>query len=503
MESLGNKKIGAFMKEQKGFAIGGANGVLVEQLSRMSNRHGLIAGATGTGKTVSLQVLAENFSRLGVPVFAADIKGDLSGLGNAGSPHLKIDERLKKIPLESYRQRPYPVVFWDIFGEQGHPIRSTISEMGPLLLSNLLGLNDTQSGILYSCFKIADDQGLLLLDLKDLRSMLIWMSNNASDLRKEYGNISSTSIGAIQRQLLVQEEQGAHYFFGEPAVKLADIMHVDFSGNGVISILDATKLMAQAPKVYASFLLWLLSELFEQLPEIGDPDKPMLVFFFDEAHLLFDNAPKILVDKIEQVVRLIRSKGVGVYFITQSPLDIPENILGQLGLKIQHALRAFTPRDRKMIRSVAQSFRPNPMFDTETVITELGIGEALVSVLDEKGRPLPVQHTMICPPESRIGPLSVEERRDRIDRSPLKGRYDHTVDRESAYEILKTRTREAEVQQDRESRLKADQRAKTTGGRKRQSTGEAFVKSAARSIGNQVGRQIIRGIMGSLFGGRR
>jgi DNA helicase HerA-like ATPase len=504
MESLGNnKKNGAVMKEQKGFIIGGANGVLVEQLSRMSNRHGLITGATGTGKTVSLQVLAENFSRMGVPVFAADIKGDLSGLGSAGSPHPKIDERLKKLPLESYRQRPYPVVFWDIFGEQGHPIRSTISEMGPLLLSNLLGLNDTQSGVLYSCFKIADDQGLLLLDLKDLRSMLTWMGNNANELRADYGNISSTSIGAIQRQLLVQEEQGADFFFGEPAVKLADIMHADFSGNGVISILDATKLMAQAPKVYASFLLWLLSELFEQLPEIGDPDNPKLVFFFDEAHLLFNNAPKILVDKIEQVVRLIRSKGVGVYFITQSPLDIPENILGQLGLKIQHALRAFTPRDRKMIRSVAQSFRPNPMFDTETVITELGIGEALVSVLDEKGRPLPVQHTVICPPESRIGPLSIEERRDRIDRSPLKGRYDHAVDRESAYEILKTRTREAEVQQDRENRKKSDQRAKTTGGRKRQSTGEAFVISAARSIGNQVGRQIIRGIMGCLFGGRK
>ncbi|MCU0614629.1 MAG: DUF853 domain-containing protein, partial [Desulfobacterales bacterium] len=376
-------------------------------------------------------------------------------------------------------------------------------EMGPLLLSNLLGLNDTQSGILYSCFKIADDQGLLLLDLKDLRSMLTWMGNNANELRKEYGNISSTSIGAIQRQLLVQEEQGAEHFFGEPAIKLADLMHVDFSGNGVISILDAAKLMAQAPKVYASFLLWLLSELFEQLPEIGDPDKPGLVFFFDEAHLLFDNSPKMLVDKIEQVVRLIRSKGVGVYFITQSPLDIPESILGQLGLKIQHALRAFTPRDRKMIRSVAQSFPSNPVFDTETVITEIGIGEALVSVLDQKGRPLPVQHTVICPPESHIGPLSPEERRDRINQSPLKGRYDHIVDRESAYEILKDRAKEAEVQQDRENRQKQDQRPKAASGRKRQSMGEAFVKSAARSIGSQVGRQIIRGIMGSLFGGRR
>jgi uncharacterized protein len=491
------------MKVPKGFVIGGADGALVEQLYKMSNRHGLITGATGTGKTVTLQVLAENFSRLGIPVFAADIKGDLSGLGGAGSPHPKIDERLKKISLESYLQRPYPVVFWDIFGEQGHPIRSTISEMGPLLLSNLLGLNDTQSGILYTCFKIADDQGLLLLDLKDLRSMLTWMSNNTGELRSAYGNISSTSIGAIQRQLLVQEEQGAGHFFGEPAIKLMDIMHSDFSGNGVISILDATKLMARSPKVYASFLLWLLSELFEQLPEIGDPEKPKLVFFFDEAHILFDQAPKILVDKIEKVVRLIRSKGVGVYFITQSPLDIPENILGQLGLKIQHALRAFIPRDRKMIKSVAQSFRPNPMFDAETVITELGIGEALVSVLDEKGRPLPVQHTVICPPESRIGPLSQEERLDRIDRSPLKGRYDHVVDRESAYEILKDRAKEAEIQQDRQIKQKADQRPKSVNSRKRQGMGEAFVKSAARSIGNQVGRQIIRGIMGSLFGGRK
>jgi uncharacterized protein len=491
------------MKEPKGFVIGRADGALVEQLCKMSNRHGLITGATGTGKTVTLQVLAENFSRLGIPVFAADIKGDLSGLGSAGSPHPKIDERLKKISLEGYRQRPYPVVFWDIFGKQGHPIRSTISEMGPLLLSNLLGLNDTQTGILYSCFKIADDQGLLLLDLKDLRSMLIWISNHAGELRTEYGNISSTSIGAIQRQLLVQEEQGAEHFFGEPAVKLVDIMHSDFSGNGVISILDATKLMARSPKVYASFLLWLLSELFEQLPEIGDPEKPKLVFFFDEAHLLFDQAPKILVDKIEKVVRLIRSKGVGVYFITQSPLDIPENILGQLGLKIQHALRAFTPKDRKIIKSVAQSFRSNPMFDTETVITDLGIGEALVSMLDEKGRPLPVQHTIICPPESRIGPLSQEERRDRIERSPLKGRYDYVVDRESAYEILKARAKEAEIQQDRHTKQKADHRSKSASSGKRQGMGEAFVKSAARSIGNQVGRQIIRGIMGSLFGGRK
>lgn len=491
------------MNELKQFAIGGANGILVEQLCRMSNRHGLIAGATGTGKTITLQTLAESFSRLGVPVFAADIKGDLSGLGSAGSPHPKIDERLLQIPLKSYSQRPYPVVFWDIFGKQGHPIRSTISEMGPLLLSNLLDLNDTQSGILYSCFKIADDQGMLLLDLKDMRSMLMWMSDNAKELRNEYGNISSSSVGAIQRQLLVLEEQGADHFFGEPAVKLTDLMQVDFSGNGVISIFDATKLMIQAPRVYSSFLLWLLSELFEQLPEVGDPEKPKLVFFFDEAHLLFDQAPKMLVDKIEQVVRLIRSKGVGIYFITQSPQDIPEEILGQLGLKIQHALRAFTPKDRKAIKGAAQSFTPNPDFDTEDVITVLGIGEALVSVLDNKGRPLPVQKTLIRPPESRIGTLSEDDRQNRIERSPLRGRYDDTLDRISAYEKLKDRAKEMQVQQDILEKEKTKVKTKPRRGSKRQSTGEAFIKSAARAIGSQVGRQILRGIMGSFFGGRR
>jgi len=462
------------MSELKQFAIGSANGALVEQLCMMSNRHGLIAGATGTGKTITLQILAESFSRLGVPVFAADIKGDLSGLGSAGSPHPKIDERLLEMPLKSYQQRPYPVVFWDIFGKHGHPIRTTISEMGPLLLSNLLCLNDTQSGILYSCFKIADDQGLLLLDLKDLRSMLTWMSDNATKLRSEYGNISSSSIGAIQRQL-------RHF----------------------ISIFDATTLMAQAPRVYSSFLLWLLSELFEQLPEIGDPDKPKLVFFFDEAHLLFDQAPKILVDKIEQVVRLIRSKGVGIYFITQSSLDIPDDILGQLGLKIQHALRAFTPKDIKVIKSTAQSFPLNPKFDTEAVITDLGIGEALVSVLDDKGRPLPVQRTLIRPPESCIGPLAEKDRQDRIDRSPFKGRYDNVVDRESAYEKLKDRAKEIQAQNDDVETQKTKEKTNSTGGSKRQGTGEAFIKSAVRSIGSQIGRQIIRGIMGSFFGGRR
>ncbi len=488
---------------QKNIAIGGANGVLVEQLSKMGNRHGLIAGATGTGKTVTLQILAESFSRLGVPVFAADIKGDLSGLGSAGSPHPKIEERLLNIPLKNYQQRPYPVVFWDIFGKNGHPIRSTISEMGPLLLSNLFELNDTQSGILYGCFKIADDQGLLLLDLKDLRSMLTWMGHNAKELQGEYGNISSSSIGAIQRRLLVLEEQGAEHFFGEPAVRLKDLMQVDFSGNGVISIFDATKLMGRSPRVYSSFLLWLLSELFEQLPEVGDPDKPKFVLFLDEAHLLFDQAPRILVEKIEQVVRLVRSKGVGVYFITQSPLDIPEEILGQLGLKIQHALRAFTPKDMKIIKSVSQSFPPNPEFDTETLITALGVGEALVSVLDDKGRPLPVQHTIIRPPESRIGPLSPEDRQDRIERSPFSGRYDNVMDRESAYEILKDRAEKIEAQQEEIERQETREKSRAKGGSGRQSIGEAFIKSISRAIGSQIGRQIVRGIMGSLFGGRR
>jgi len=491
------------MSDATQFAIGAADGILVEQLCGMSNRHGLIAGATGTGKTVTLQILAESFSRLGVPVFTADIKGDLSGLGSPGASHPKIDERLLKIPLETFLQRPYPVVFWDIFGEHGHPIRSTISELGPLLLSNLLGLNDTQSGILYSCFKIADDQGLLLLDLKDLRAMLTWIGDNANELRTEYGNISSVSIGTIQRQLLVLEEQGAEHLLGEPAVKLADLMQIDFSGNGVISVFDATKLTARAPKVYCAFLLWLLSELFEELPEIGDPDKPRLVFFFDEAHLLFDHAPKILIDKIEQVVRLIRSKGVGIFFITQSPLDIPEGILGQLGLKIQHALRAFTPKDMKVIKSAAQSFPPNPSFDTEKVITDLGIGEALVSVLDEKGRPRPVQRTLIRPPESRIGPLGELDRRDRIERSPLKGRYDTVVDRESAYEKLRDRAEVKQARQEKADTRKPKEKPESAVVGRRQSTGEAFIKSAARAIGSQVGRQIIRGIMGSIFGGRQ
>jgi DNA helicase HerA-like ATPase len=496
------------MNDQLSFVIGADNSIPVIQLAQMSNRHGLIAGATGTGKTITLQILAENFSRLGVPVFAADIKGDLSGIAAAGKPHPKIDERLQKIPLGEYVQRPYPVIFWDIFGQKGHPIRATISEMGPLLLSNLLDLNDTQSGLIYSCFKIADDDGLLLLDLKDLRSLLAWMSDHADELRAEYGNITGASIGAIQRKLLILEEQGAENFFSEPAVQLSDLMQTDFSGNGVISIMDVSTLVSKSPRVYATFLLWLLSELFEQLPEVGDPDKPKLVFFFDEAHILFDQAPKPLIAKIEHVVRLIRSKGVGIYFITQSPLDIPEDVLGQLGLKIQHALRAFTPKDRQVIKSVARSFRSNEEFDSETVLTELGIGEALVSTLDVKGSPRPVQRTLIRPPESRIGPLSDDERNERLNRSPFKGRYETVVDRESAYELLKKRADELQVRQDTEMRLKVEQQAqqaqaKTARGRKSQSIGDAFMKSTARSIGSYVGRQIIRGVLGSIFGGKR
>ncbi|MBF0471056.1 MAG: DUF853 family protein [Gammaproteobacteria bacterium] len=492
------------MASSEYLVIGAAEGELVAQLSRMGNRHGLIAGATGSGKTVTLQVLAESFSRLGVPVFTADIKGDLSGLAEGGEPHPKIDQRLQQIPLKGYHQRPSPVVFWDIFGESGHPVRTTISEMGPLLLSNLLDLNETQSGLLYACFRIADDEGMLLLDLKDLRALLHWMGENSKALRSEYGNISASSIGAIQRRLLVLEEEGADRFFGEPALRLEDLMQVDFSGNGVISILDATRLLAESPRLYATFLLWILSELFEQLPEVGDPERPKLVFFFDEAHLLFDRTPRVVVDKIEQVVRLIRSKGVGIYFVTQSPLDIPEEVLGQLGLKIQHALRAFSPKDLKAVRSVAQSFPANPAFDTAEVITDLGIGEALVSALDDQGRPQMVTRTLIRPPESRIGPLAEDERRQRLQRSPFSGRYDQVVDRQSAYEILKQR---ADIQQ---QEAQAEVKAKkvvpppqSSRGRRHQSSGEAFINSVTRAVGSQIGRQIVRGIMGSLFGGRR
>ncbi len=486
--------------------LGVSQGRLIQQLGKMSNRHGLIAGATGTGKTVTLQILAEGFSKMGVPVFAADIKGDLSGLAAAGKSHPKINERLAQIPLPNYRQQPCPTLFWSIDNDKGHPVRTTISEMGPLLLANLLKLNETQSGIIYAVFEIADDEGMLLLDLKDLRSLLLWMGENAKELRHEYGNISSASIGAIQRRLLVLEEQGADRFFGEPALQLRDLMNCDFSGRGVISLLDASTLIHRSPKVYAAFLLWLLAELFEQLPEIGDADQPKLVLFFDEAHLLFNDAPKSLLNKIEQVVRLIRSKGVGIYFITQSPLDIPENILGQLGMKIEHALRAFTAKDRKTVKAVADSFRSNPAFDTQEVVTQLGTGEALVSVLDEKGAPTPVERVLISPPESQIGPIDDATRQTLIERSPVGNRYNQSIDRESAYELLKGKAEQAAKEQDRleaeEARQKLEKAQQKKPGRKRQSVAEAMIKSAARSIGSQLGRQIIRGVLGSIFGKR-
>lgn len=491
------------------FLIGGNSEQQVKQNAKMANRHGLITGATGTGKTVTLQTLAESFSNIGVPVFLADIKGDVSGLGKAATPHPKIDERIETIGIEGYQMKACPVVFWDFYGKQGHPLRTTVSEIGPLLWSSLLELNDTQTGVLYSCFKIADDNGWLLLDLKDLRSMLIWMGDKASELKAEYGNISKSSIGAIQRDLLVLEEQGAELFLGEPAINLEDLIRTDFSGNGIVNIFDASKIIQSSPRLYSTFLLWLLSELFENLPEVGDAEKPKFVMFFDEAHLLFDDAPDVLVDKIEQVVRLIRSKGVGVYFITQSPLDVPESILGQLGLKIQHALRAFTPKDKKTVKIVAETFPENPNIDTEACITELGIGEALVSVLQEKGRPTPVERILIRPPESRIGPMSDAERAEHLAKSPYKGRYETEVDRESAYEILKKRAEEnklaeakAEEEKAKEKQRAQEEKQASKSSRRRssrQSPTEAFFKSAARAIGSQLGRRIVRGILGSIL----
>lgn len=487
------------MSDTPSLLIGGTGSGHFLMDAAMANRHGLIAGATGTGKTITLQNLAEGFSRLGVPVFLADVKGDLSGLATAGKPHPKIDARVKQLAIDDFQFRAVPTVFWDLFGIKGHNIRTTISDMGPLLLSSLLELNDTQSGILYSCFKIADDHGWLLLDFKDLRAMLLWMSDNAKELKAEYGNISSSSVGAIQRKLLILDEQGAENFFNEPAVELDDLIKTDFSGSGVVNVLDVSTLIHQSPKLYACFLIWLLAELFENLPEIGDADRPKFVLFFDEAHLIFDDAADVLVDKIEQVVRLIRSKGVGVYFVSQSPMDIPEDILGQLGMKIQHALRAFTPKDKKTVKAAAASFRQNPLVDTEKLITELGVGEALVSVLDGEGRPTPVEHVYIKPPESRVGPLTDKERKEYLSRSPYKGRYDEVVDRESAYEMLKAKAEKLadSAKQEKNRKVTTTKRRST-----RQSPMEAMVKSAARSMGSQIGRQIMRGILGSLFGRR-
>ncbi|MBF0170421.1 MAG: DUF853 family protein [Nitrospinae bacterium] len=497
------------MSEPVLITLGGADGAPLFMDARMANRHGLVAGATGTGKTVTLQVLAESFSRIGVPVFMADVKGDLTGLCAAASPHPKIDERIAATGLADYRPAPTPVLFWDLQGKSGHPIRTTISEMGPLLLSSLLELNETQTGVLYAAYKAADDHGMLLLDLKDLRALLTWLSENAKELQGAYGNISSASVGAIQRSLLILEQQGAESFFGEPALSIADLMQVDFSGNGVISLLDVTELIHRSPRVYATFLLWLLSELFEELPEVGDADRPKLVFFFDEAHLLFNGAPAALVDKIEQVVRLIRSKGVGVYFVTQSPLDIPEAVLGQLGLRIQHALRAFTPKDRKTIAAVAAGFRPNPPLDTEQAITEVGVGEAIVSTLDAKGAPTPVERILIRPPASKIGPVDDGERKERFARSPLKGKYDTSVDRESAHELLQKKAalrsqEESNATEAREAeKIRVREERESSRGRGRETAAEALFKSAARNIGGQLGRQIVRGILGSLLGGRR
>ncbi len=495
--------------------IGGRDQKQVLMNPRMANRHGMIAGATGTGKTITMQIMAEEFSRAGVPVLLADVKGDVSGLACAASPHPRIDERVEAIGIDGYQMQASPVVFWDLYGKKGHPVRATVSELGPLLLSSLMELNETQTGVMYAAFKIADDNGLLLLDLEDLQALLGWMADNASELRGEYGNFTSASIGAIQRDLLVLEEQDAEVFLGEPVLQLADLMRKDFSGRGIVNILDVTTVISRGPRLYATFLLWLMSELFENMPEVGDPDKPEFVMFFDEAHLLFDDAPAALVDKIEQVVRLIRSKGVGVYFVSQSPLDIPESVLGQLGMKIQHALRAFTPKEQKAVKVVAENFRANPDIDTVSVITELGVGEALVSVLDEEGVPTPVEQVLVRPPESRIGPATDAERAEMIQRSPIGTRYDETLNRESAMEILKQRAEEqarlAEEQAAREEREKAEKAGqkgdptpyrRSGGSSRRQTSAEAMVTSLARSFGTQLGRALSRGILGSFKRGR-
>lgn len=487
-------------------------------LPKMANRHGLIAGATGTGKTVTLQTLAENFSARGIPVFMADVKGDLAGLSQPGGNNAKVTERVKELGVAEFKHEAYPVVFWDVFGENGHPVRATVSEMGPLLLGRLLDLNDTQAGVLNMVFKIADESGMLLLDLKDLRSMLQHVADNAEQFKTQFGNVSAASAGAIQRNLLALESQGADKFFGEPALNLDDLIQKQGS-RGVINILAAEKLMQQSPKVYATFLLWLLSELFERLPEVGDPEQPKLVFFFDEAHLLFADIEKAVAEKIEQVVRLIRSKGVGVYFISQNPLDIPDIVLGQLGNRVQHALRAFTPRDQKAVKAAATTFRQNPKLKVESVITQLGVGEALVSMLDEDGKPGIVERAKIVPPRSQLGAITPEQRKQVIGSSGIAGHYETAVDRESAYEKLKASALAKIGEQDagggspvqpgtpapaveKESIFGKifEPKIGPRGGRS-DSIATTVAKSAARSIGSQVGRQIVRGVLGSLFGG--
>ncbi|MEO8739938.1 MAG: helicase HerA-like domain-containing protein [Casimicrobiaceae bacterium] len=474
-------------------------------LPGMSNRHGLITGATGTGKTVSLQVMAERFSSIGVPVFMADVKGDLAGISQSGALSAKLAERLAQIGAVAPAFGGSPTVFWDVFGEQGHPLRATITDLGPLLLSRILNLNDVQSGVLALVFKLADDNGWLLLDLKDLRALLAHAGEHASEYTTRYGNVSAASIGAIQRGLLVLEQQGAEKFIGEPMLDIDDLLQTA-GGRGVINVLAADRLM-QAPALYATLLLWLLAELYERLPEVGDPEKPKLVFFFDEAHLLFTDAPKALLDRIEQVVRLIRSKGVGVFFVTQNPLDVPDIVLGQLGNRVQHALRAFTPRDQKAVKTAAQTMRANPAIDTEKAITELGVGEALLSFLDEKGRPTPVERAFVLPPASRIGPISADERRVVIAASVLKDTYTTTVDRESAYELLQGRAEASAASKVGSGSvfgtIKDSLGGLLSGGGRKDSLIEAAAKSAARTVGSSIGREIVRGVLGSLLGKRR
>ncbi len=484
-------------------------------LPKMANRHGLIAGATGTGKTVTLQTLAESFSTRGVPVFMADVKGDLAGISQAGGNNPKIVARAKELGVTDFKGEASPVVFWDVFGENGHPVRATVSEMGPLLLSRLLDLNDTQEGVLNMVFKIADENGMLLLDLKDLRAMLQYVADNADQFKTQYGNVSAASAGAIQRNLLALESQGADKFFGEPALDLDDLIQTQ-GGKGVVNILAADKLMQQSPKVYATFLLWLLSELFERLPEVGDVEKPKLVFFFDEAHLLFADIEKALEEKIEQVVRLIRSKGVGVYFVSQNPLDIPDVVLGQLGNRVQHALRAFTPRDQKAVTAAAQTFRQNPKLNVEKVLTELGVGEALVSMLDEDGKPDVVERAMIVPPRSQVGAITPDQRKQIISSSAIAGHYEKAVDRESAYEKLQARA--GQTTAGVAAPAGAQPSAPASGGVLQKvgsifqptigprgaihdSVATSMAKSAMRAASSQVGRQLIRGVLGGLFGG--
>jgi DNA helicase HerA-like ATPase len=474
---------------------------------KMSNRHGLVAGATGTGKTVTLQTLAETFSSIGVPVIMADVKGDLSGIAKPAGDNPRVASRIQELNLQGYSPQGFPVCFWDIFGEQGHPLRTTISEMGPLLLSRLLNLNDVQSGVLTLVFKIADDSDLLLLDMKDLRKILEFVGEHRDEYTNEYGNVSSASIGTIQRGLLALEEQGANKFFGEPALDIMDFMQTDSKGKGVMNILAADKLML-SPGLYTTFLLWLLSELFEQLPEAGDLDKPKLVFFFDEAHLLFNEAPKVLLEKIEQVVRLVRSKGVGIYFVTQNPIDIPDTVLGQLGNRVQHALRAFTPKDQKAVKSAAETFRPNPAFKVEEVITELGVGVALVSFLDEKGIPGIVEMARVVPPQSQIGPITPEERDTIIRNSVIHGVYEKLVDRESAFEILEERfakeDAEKKAEEEQLQKIKEEKLKKATSGGSGSMMGELTKyagRSLSRQVGSEIGRTLVRGLLGSLVTG--